>query len=149
MKRGVNPCFDPWFPPGFYHDHAMNHRSALLWAAVLGGTGVILGAFGAHALRETLEQGGHRETWDTASKYQLLHAAALLGFAGWLRSSPTPPSGAARWAPTLWIAGTLLFSGSLYALSLGGPRWLGPVTPLGGAALIAGWAAAALSARRA
>ena len=127
----------------------MHHRSALVWAAVLGGTGVIMGAFGAHALRDTLERGGFREAWDTASKYQLLHAAALLGFAGWIRASPTPPTGPAQWAPRLWVLGTVLFSGSLYALSLGGPRWLGPVTPLGGASLIAGWVAAALSARQA
>ena len=149
MNRGVNPCFDSWFPPGFYHDRPMHHRSALLWAGILGATGVIMGAFGAHALRETLQEAGHRDAWETASKYQLLHAAALLGFAGWLRTSPSPTSPAARWAPRLWVAGTLLFSGSLYALSLGGPRWLGPVTPLGGAALIAGWVAVAWSARSA
>ena len=50
------------------------------------------------------------------------------------------------WAVRLWAAGTVLFSGSLYALALGGPRWLGPVTPLGGAALIAGWVLAAAAA---
>ena len=127
----------------------MHHRSALVWAAVLGGTGVVLGAFGAHALKGTLELGGHRDTWETASRYQILHAATLLGFAGWLRASTTPPGRAAMWAPRLWILGTLLFSGSLYALCLGGPRWLGPVTPLGGVSLIAGWTAAALAARSA
>ena len=127
----------------------MNHRVALTWAGILGGTGVAVGAFGAHALRGTLEAAGMREAWETAVRYQLVHAAALLGFAGWLRASPRPEGICAAWAPRLWAAGTVLFSGSLYALALGGPRWLGPVTPLGGAALIAGWvfaAAAALAA---
>ena len=124
----------------------MHHRSALAWAGALGATGVILGAFGAHALRETLEKAGTREVWETASKYQLLHAAALLGFAGWLRASPGSAGRCAAWAVRLWALGTVLFSGSLYALALGGPRWLGPVTPLGGAALIAGWVLAACSA---
>ena len=124
----------------------MHHRTALAWAGTLGATGVILGAFGAHALREALERAGTREVWDTASKYQLLHAAALLGFAGWIRASPGSPGRSATWAVRLWALGTVLFSGSLYALALGGPRWLGPVTPLGGAALIAGWALAAAAA---
>jgi uncharacterized membrane protein YgdD (TMEM256/DUF423 family) len=121
----------------------MQHRTALAWAGALGATGVILGAFGAHALRGALEAAGTRDAWETASRYQLLHAAALLGFAGWSRASPGKPGACAAWAPRLWVAGTLLFSGSLYALALGAPRWLGPVTPLGGAALIAGWALAA------
>jgi uncharacterized membrane protein YgdD (TMEM256/DUF423 family) len=90
-----------------------------------------------------------RDAWDTASRYQLLHAAALLGFAGWVRSSPGKGGWCAAWAPRLWIAGTVLFSGSLYALALGAPRWIGPVTPLGGAALITGWALAAGAARAA
>ena len=124
----------------------MHHRTALAWAGTLGATGVILGAFGAHALREALERAGTREVWDTASKYQLLHAAALLGFAGWLRASPGVPGRCAAWAVRLWALGIVLFSGSLYALALGGPRWLGPVTPLGGAALIAAWVLAACAA---
>jgi len=121
----------------------VHHRSALAWAGILGALGVILGAFGAHALKGTLEAAGTREAWETASRYQLLHAAALLGFAGWIRSPQEKPGRCAAWAPRLWVAGTVLFSGSLYALALGAPRWLGPVTPLGGAALIAGWAMAA------
>jgi uncharacterized membrane protein YgdD (TMEM256/DUF423 family) len=125
----------------------MHPRHALAWAGSLGATGVILGAFGVHALRSTLDAAGTREVWDTASRYQLLHAVALVGFAGWLRASPTPPCRAATWAVRLWASGTLLFSVSLYALALGGPRWLGPVTPVGGAALIAGWVCAACAAR--
>jgi uncharacterized membrane protein YgdD (TMEM256/DUF423 family) len=87
-----------------------------------------------------------REVWDTASRYQILHAAALLGFAAWLR--PAERLAGAAWTVRLWAAGTLLFSGSLYALALGGPRWLGPITPLGGACLIAGWVTAACAAFR-
>ena len=121
----------------------MHHRTALAWAGALGAAGVILGAFGAHALKGALEAAGTRDVWDTASRYQLLHAAALLGFAGWMRPSPGKPGRCAAWAQRLWVAGTILFSGSLYALALGAPRWLGPVTPLGGAALVAGWALAA------
>jgi len=135
--------------PEFATIGPMQHRTALAWAGALGATGVILGAFGAHALKATLEAAGTRDIWDTASRYQLLHAAALLGFAGWSRSSPARPGRCAAWAPRLWVAGTLLFSGSLYALALGAPRGLGAVTPLGGAALIAGWvlcAGAALAA---
>jgi uncharacterized membrane protein YgdD (TMEM256/DUF423 family) len=124
----------------------MHPRRALAWAGALGATGVVLGAFGAHALRPALDAAGTREVWETASRYQLLHAVALVGFAGWLRASPAPPGRAATWAVGLWAAGTLLFSGSLYALALGGPRWFGPVTPLGGASLIAGWVCAACAA---
>jgi uncharacterized membrane protein YgdD (TMEM256/DUF423 family) len=123
----------------------MHHRVALAWAGVLGATGVILGAFGAHALKGTLEASGMHEVWDTASKYQLLHAAALAGLAGWLKT-PSPGSPAATWTVRLWVAGTLLFSGSLYLLALGAPRWTGAVTPFGGLALIAGWVLAACAA---
>jgi uncharacterized membrane protein YgdD (TMEM256/DUF423 family) len=123
----------------------MHHRIALAWAGVLGATGVALGAFGAHALKGTLEGAGMRGTWETAVQFQLLHACALLGFAAWLRA-PGPAGRCAPWAVRLWIAGTLLFCGSLYVLALGGPRGFGPVTPLGGAALIAGWVLAACSA---
>jgi uncharacterized membrane protein YgdD (TMEM256/DUF423 family) len=116
--------------------------NALLLAALLGATGVGAGAFGAHGLRERLsaEQLGW---WDTASRYQLLHALAL-GLTGLLarqRGAPLPA------ATQLFLWGTLVFSGTLYALALGGPRWLGAVTPLGGAGLIAGWVALALAAR--
>jgi uncharacterized membrane protein YgdD (TMEM256/DUF423 family) len=125
--------------PEFATIPGMHHRVALAWAGALGATGVILGAFGAHALRGTLEAAGTREVWETAARFQLLHAAALLGFAGWLKSSPAPAGRCAAWTVRLWAAGTVLFCGSLYVLALGGPRWVGPVTPLGGAALIAGW----------
>ncbi len=74
--------------------------------------------------------------WETAVHYQLLHAVALAGAAGWLGAGT---GGSGAWAVRLWTAGVVLFSGSLYGLALGGPRWLGPVTPLGGVFLIGGW----------
>lgn len=109
-------------------------RGALAAAALAGATGVILGAFGAHALQDSLAGRNMTGVWETAVAYQMWHAVALLALA----VAPFP----LRWAGTvtaLWCAGILLFSGSLYILALDGPRWLGPVTPLGGLALIAGW----------
>jgi len=70
--------------------------------------------------------------------YHLLHAVVLLALGIWARLSPSLAGtiGVSGW---LFVAGVILFSGSLYGLALGGPRWLGPVTPLGGAAFIMGW----------
>jgi uncharacterized membrane protein YgdD (TMEM256/DUF423 family) len=107
-------------------------RSLFLVAALLGAAGVALGAFGAHGLRARLDA-QQLAVWETAVKYHLIHAAALLALA----LSPHAPQ--LRGAGWCFVAGIALFSGSLYALSLGGPRLLGPVTPLGGLALIAGW----------
>jgi uncharacterized membrane protein YgdD (TMEM256/DUF423 family) len=109
---------------------------------------VAAGAFGAHALRGRLAS-DLLEVFETAARYQMYHALALLvlglvlsrlsvGGGAWL--------GAAGW---LFLAGTLLFSGSLYALALSGARWLGAVTPLGGLAFLAGWAALAVGVWRA
>jgi uncharacterized membrane protein YgdD (TMEM256/DUF423 family) len=124
----------------------MNNRAAVAWAGALGASGVVLGAFGAHFLRPSLSASGTLDVWETAVHYQLLHAVALLGFAGWARSRDRPPGASVVWTLRLWVGGTVLFSGSLYGLALGGPRWLGPVTPLGGLALTAGWVAAAVAA---
>jgi uncharacterized membrane protein YgdD (TMEM256/DUF423 family) len=109
-------------------------RLIILAAGLLGFTGVALGAFGAHALKETLTARGSVSTWQTAVLYNLIHAMALLALAAvagnWTH---------ARWIGGCWTLGVILFSGSLYWLSLGGPRFLGPVTPLGGLAFLAGW----------
>jgi len=104
-----------------------------LLAALAGASGVILGAFGAHALEARLAEAGMTSTWETAVLYHLVHSVALLAVA--MVNDPARH----RLTAILWGAGILLFSGSLYGLSLGGPGWLGPVTPLGGLALIAGW----------
>ncbi len=120
--------------------------TALLVAAgLLGALGVVAGAFGAHALRGQLDP-ALMSAFETGVQYHLLHSIALLGVA-WLASrSPGAASATAGWA---FVAGIVLFSGSLYLLALGGPRWLGPITPLGGAAFIIGWVAVAVAGWRA
>jgi len=114
-------------------------NGARIWivsAALLGGAGVALGAFGAHALRARLEP-EQLSAWNTGVDYHLLHAVVLLALGLFSEATGRPVAAAAA----LFTAGILLFSGSLYVLTLGGPRWLGPVTPLGGLCLIGGWIA--------
>lgn len=106
------------------------------------GLAVALGAFGAHALKQRLDP-AMLAVYDTAVRYQLAHALALLAVAWAATRWPGAAVNAGGW---LFIAGTLLFSGSLYALSLSGVRWLGAVTPLGGLAWLAGWACLAWGA---
>lgn len=122
----------------------------IIRAALLGGTAVALGAFGAHGLRTTLEAVGRADSWQTAVLYQLVHALALLGVSIWVRLDPrAAASQALRAAAWLWLAGILAFCGSLYALALGTPsRWIWPVTPLGGICFLGGWTLLALGARR-
>ena len=104
---------------------------------------VAAGAFGAHALRDRLTA-DMLGTWQTAAAYQLYHALALLAVGivlGRFSSEGPPWLSASGW---LFVAGTVLFSGSLYALALSGVTWLGAVTPLGGVAFLLGWAAVAI-----
>jgi uncharacterized membrane protein YgdD (TMEM256/DUF423 family) len=108
-------------------------------AGLLGATAVALGAAGAHGLRPMLMERGMTVAWETAARYHFFHALGLLALAVLLRQLPTRTDRWLGWAGRLWVVGVLLFSGSLYLLALGGPRWLGPITPLGGVALIAGW----------
>ncbi len=118
----------------------MHQRTPLLSAGLLGAAGIVTGALGAHALNPYLAERGMTQVWETAVHFHFIHALALLGLAGWLR--PAPAGAAARrsiWVVRCWLVGTILFSGSLYALALGAPRWVGPVTPLGGLALLLGW----------
>ncbi len=119
----------------------MTARFAATTAALLAGIGVALGAFGAHALRTRLEP-RNLEIYETGVRYQMYHAFALLAVA-WLLSRNVPAASGAGWA---FLVGTLLFSGSLYLMALTGWRWLGPVTPLGGAAFLVGWVLLALAA---
>jgi uncharacterized membrane protein YgdD (TMEM256/DUF423 family) len=120
-----------------------SHKMIKLLAGLLGLSGVALGAFGAHALKPTLTAHGTADVWETAVIYHLIHAVAVFAAAVALPGENGPtPSCLRRWlarAAACWAAGVVLFSGSLYALALGGPRWLGPVTPLGGLLLLLGW----------
>ncbi|QPQ56367.1 DUF423 domain-containing protein [Allosphingosinicella flava] len=106
---------------------------------LLAGTGVMLGAFGAHALKDRLDPAA-LGWWQTAVQYQMWHAVALVALAGLPGRLGLPAA--------LLSIGTLVFSGSLYLLALTGLRWLGAVTPVGGLLMIAGWLLLALRAWR-
>jgi uncharacterized membrane protein YgdD (TMEM256/DUF423 family) len=105
---------------------------------------VAAGAFGAHALRGRLAP-DLLAVFETGARYQMYHALALLAVA-WAMTRW--PGALLAWAGWLFLLGTVLFSGSLYALALSGVRWLGAITPLGGLAFLAGWACLAVSAAR-
>lgn len=112
----------------------MNSPAAAVCAAVCGSLAVVLGAFGAHALRAHLD-GDALQVWHTAVDYQFWHALALLG----VSFAPT-----SRWraaAIVAFVAGIVLFCGSLYAIALGARPFVGAITPLGGLAFVLGWAA--------
>ncbi|MCZ7599914.1 MAG: DUF423 domain-containing protein [Gammaproteobacteria bacterium] len=114
-------------------------RKWLAAAAALAGVGVALGAFGAHGLQQMVTP-ERLVTWDTAVRYQMDHALGLLvasavGLAG---------RGVGRW----FVAGIVLFSGSLYALVLSGVGPLGAITPFGGLCFLVGWAIFARAALR-
>eukprot|EP00929_Paragymnodinium_shiwhaense_P058613 TRINITY_DN29364_c0_g1_i1.p1 TRINITY_DN29364_c0_g1~~TRINITY_DN29364_c0_g1_i1.p1 ORF type:complete len:152 (+),score=20.45 TRINITY_DN29364_c0_g1_i1:56-457(+) len=108
-------------------------------AAVAGASGVAIGAFGAHGLKQYLEKHGRLASFQTGVQYHLLHSIALLALSAASRKS--------EWSLTakLWTSGIVLFSGSIYGLCLGGPKVLGPVTPMGGLLFIAGWVSLAFT----
>jgi len=105
---------------------------------------VALGAFAAHGLKQRLEP-ELLTVFETGARYQMYHALALMA-AGW--AVTVGHAGLARWAGRCFLAGTVVFSGSLYALALSGQRWLGAITPLGGLLFLAGWALLAVAFRR-
>jgi uncharacterized membrane protein YgdD (TMEM256/DUF423 family) len=142
MSGGARPGAGP--SGGSPNGPAAVDRSAARFlglGAVLGFFGVLAGAFGAHSLRERLAP-DLIQVFETAVRYQLVHALALLLVAVLLERRPSRAATAAGW---LFVAGTIVFSGSLYALALTGWRILGAVTPLGGLCFLAGWLALALS----
>jgi uncharacterized membrane protein YgdD (TMEM256/DUF423 family) len=118
--------------------------SAGAMASFAGGTGVLLGAFGAHALKDRLTADQLNRVWDTGVRYQLLHAVVM--FAASLHLKMNPKDTHLRRAVNMWSAGTVMFSGSLYMLALGFRGPFGPMTPVGGLILIGGWVSAAMSA---
>ncbi len=105
---------------------------------------VAAGAFGAHALRARLDP-GMLAAFETGARYQMYHALALMAVAWASERWPGRLTGMAGWC---FVAGTVLFSGSLYAMALTGHRALGAITPLGGVAYLSGWLCLALGARR-
>lgn len=105
---------------------------------------VAAGAFGAHALRARLSP-DLLAVFETGARYQMYHALGLLAVAWAVTRWPSPWPPRAGW---LFLAGTVLFSGSLYALALSGIPWLGAITPLGGLAFLAGWLCLAFAASR-
>jgi uncharacterized membrane protein YgdD (TMEM256/DUF423 family) len=110
-------------------------RLFFVLGSVSGFLAVALGAFGAHALKTRLNP-DMLAAFEAGVRYQMYHAFALLAV-GWAQTRwPGPVLDASGW---LFVTGTIVFSGSLYALSLSGVRWLGAITPIGGAALLAGW----------
>jgi uncharacterized membrane protein YgdD (TMEM256/DUF423 family) len=119
-------------------------RVFVILGSLSGLIAVAAGAFGAHTLRDRISA-DLLVTFETGVRYQMYHALALLAVAWattrWANSLTT----VAGW---LFVAGTLIFSGSLYALSLTGARWLGAITPLGGIAFMGGWFCLALAAWR-
>lgn len=112
-------------------------RLFFILAGISGWLAVMLGAFGAHALKSRLEP-RLLEAYETGVRYQFYHTLALIALAV-LLSRPGAPA-ALTVAGWCFIGGMTLFSGSLYLLATCGWKWLGPVTPLGGLVLIVGWA---------
>ncbi len=119
-------------------------RFFLSIAAILAGLSVAGGAFASHALKERLSERA-LAIFETGSRYQMYHALALLAIGLLLIRSEVAPT-LLNTAGFAFIAGVVLFSGSLYALSLSGIKWLGAVAPLGGVAFLVGWGCLALAA---
>ncbi len=111
----------------------MKAKNWIAIGAFVGATSVLLGAFGAHILKSRI---GYEqlEIWHTGTLYQALHAGALVLF-GLFRSE----RGTRDFAGWSFFLGSTIFAGTLYGLALGGPTWLGAITPLGGVGMIAGW----------
>lgn len=122
----------------------MNGKNILVLAGISGALAVGLGAFGAHGLEPLLIKNGRLDTFETAVSYHFYHVIALFGIG--LLSMIKPEWKFLRFSAWCMILGILIFSGSLYVLSLSGITWLGAITPLGGVGFILGWMGLAYSA---
>jgi uncharacterized membrane protein YgdD (TMEM256/DUF423 family) len=123
-------------------------RGCLVAGAVLMALGVMLGAFGAHGLQGHLEP-RRLASFQTGVQYQMLHAIGLLVVG--LVAGVTDESASLRWSARLMLAGIAFFSGSIYLMTAGAPRWFGMVAPIGGVSFMVAWALLAwhaLSARQ-
>ena len=121
-------------------------RTFIIIAALSGFLSVGLGAFGAHALKNRLDEYS-LGVFETAVQYQFYHTLALLAVG--LLTLWHPQSGPLRSSGVAFIAGMLVFSGSLYLLSFTGARWLGAITPIGGVSFLVGWACLMIGSWRA
>ncbi|MCC3377552.1 DUF423 domain-containing protein [Cohnella sp. REN36] len=113
--------------------------------AAVAGLAVAFGAFGAHSLKETLSA-DDLAVFETGVRYQMYHGLGLLLVA--LLGERLASGKLALWSARLLLIGTVVFSGSLYALTLTGTKWLGAITPIGGVAFLAGWLCLLLAARK-
>ncbi|MFZ1807769.1 MAG: DUF423 domain-containing protein [Cyclobacteriaceae bacterium] len=120
-------------------------KKLIILGAVLGGLSVAIGAFGAHVLKPLLMEHGRTDTYELAVRYQFYHTLALLVMAA---LADKLNESKAIWSALFFTTGTIVFSGSLYILSLSGKTIWGAVTPVGGVLLIAGWLFLLLSARK-
>ena len=122
-------------------------RLWLVFGALLGFLGVAAGSFGAHGLKSLLESNGQSGNWETAVRYCIFHALALLvvGILAWMPQAVAARGlvSAAGWS---FLVGTLIFSGMLAALALSGVKILGAIVPIGGVLLLVGWACLAAAA---
>ena len=114
-------------------------RNWMTLAAINGFLAVAVGAFAAHAVADPQA----KELLKTGSSYGFMHTMATLACATFIQVGARR----ARFAPAFFLGGVVLFSGSLYALALGAPRWIGAITPIGGLAFLTGWAVLAWAAR--
>jgi uncharacterized membrane protein YgdD (TMEM256/DUF423 family) len=121
----------------------MTAKLTLLFAAINGLAAVGFGAFGAHGLKNSISA-SLLSAFETAVQYHFYHTLALLGVAVLMLQFGQKTS--LQISAGLFAVGILLFSGSLYAMALGGPSWLGPITPIGGLAFLAGWIALLVAA---
>jgi uncharacterized membrane protein YgdD (TMEM256/DUF423 family) len=119
-----------------------NDRLFFGLGALLGALGVMAGAFGAHALRDQLTPDRLLQ-FELAVRYQMYHAFALLATGHAVQRWPASTANSAGWC---FVAGVSVFCGTVYALAFGSPRWFGAITPIGGLALIVGWALLAYAA---
>ena len=116
-----------------------NRRTWMTLAAVGGFVAVAMGAFAAHGMRDPRAQ----DLLRTGASYGFMHAMATLACATFMQVGARR----ARLAPAFFLGGSVLFSGSLYALAFGAPRWVGAITPIGGLLFLAGWLVLAWAAR--
>lgn len=121
-------------------------RFAIVAGALSGGCAVAAGAFGAHGLEAMLAKAGQTDNWETACRYALFHALALVATGLLARLPAAPPPGVLRAATACFLVGMLIFSGCLAILAVTGITMLGAIVPIGGVLLLAGWALMGLAA---